>query len=222
MNNNTMSIYKLTRYVYFSKEKLRKYPTLRLHEDPSYHYLSLVEAEKRMRDDVESESSCRIHHKTVYAYVIIEIPIDMPHIEGECMSQRIYSPDGTLWGEQPYSLPLHRCGTIIRMKDCQHNFNGRSVDELKFKVGDVVEVFCYRENQYWSGIAAELAIITKLPSTQEEIANGESISDEYEIIAASNPGVIDYSPVIATFPTSLPVSQHLINSLRKQAGLSEL
>lgn len=217
-----MSIYKLTRYVYFSKEKLRKYPTLRLHEDPSYHYLSLAEAEKRMLDDVEVENSCVVRHKIVYAYVIIEIPIDMPYLEGECMSQRVYSSNGTLWGEQPYSLPLHRCGTIMRMKDCQHNFNGRSADELKFKVGDIVEVFCYRENQFWSGVTAELAIITKLPPTQEDIANGASISDEYEIIAASNPGVTDYSPVVATFPPSLPVSQRRLNSLRNQAGLHEL
>ena len=56
--------------------------------------------------------------------------------------------------------------------------NGRKTKEILFKPGDVVEVFGYPGNDYWSDDEVNLAIVVKTPPTMEEVTK---ILDKYMV-----------------------------------------
>ena len=176
-----------------------------------------------------------------YAYVITEIPLRIDtnlDYYGISLSERVYSPDGTLWGERDY------CNIIPT--DClSHEFNywgrlclfmGRKPEEIKFKPGDIVEVLGYRGNFYWSSNRVDLAIVVKCPPTDSELSEKlqqyrathsgfdvcdhalsiefDSREDEYEVLSLACEG-IDHSPTIATLSPSIPVSTRMRNRLQK-------
>ena len=98
-----------------------------------------------------------------------------------------------------------------------------------FQRGDLIEVLCYPANRFWGNGYDELAIVVDLPPTVDEISKqleeykgthtGYNLTfhhlgyefegaflDNYKVIAASNPGVVDHVPTIAAFPLSRSVS----------------
>ena len=48
-------------------------------------------------------------------------------------------------------------------------FEGRKPEEIKFKPGDIVEVFGYPGNDYWSNDCVDLAIVVKCPRNYNNI-----------------------------------------------------
>ena len=104
------------------------------------------------------------------------------------------------------------------------------------KPGDIVEVFGYPGNDYWSNNCVDLAIVVKCPPTDRELSEKleqylathsgfdvcdhalcyefGSRQDEYEVLPLAY-GEIDHSPTIATLRPSMPVSARMRNRLQK-------
>ena len=99
--------------------------------------------------------------------------------------------------------------------------------EIKFKQGDIVEIFGYPGNGYWSEDEVNLAIIVKTPPTKEDVAemkkqylathSGFDVCDHalcrvfdysmdtYEVISFACEE-IDHASTISVFKPTKPVS----------------
>ena len=236
------SIFKVTSYKYkYLNIKKRHWPEFKLDAFLSIFFNTLAEAEEY----IKSYSFLRPYD--TYANVIVEIPVGLnisEHLHADSFSERIYLPDGTLWGindyaninqwEGPYPGSELELGHYLGKK---RMFYGRKPEEIRFKPGDIVEVFGYPGNDYWSDNIVSLAIVVKTPPTVEEISKqmDEYLSshsdydvsdhslgyrfgnhlDTYEVIPYDF-GDIDHSPTIATMNPSLPVSTRRKNLLIDQ------
>ena len=155
------------------------------------------------------------------------------------LSERVYSPDGTLWAKRDFCnfIPNH-CHSPEEYNYWGRLgiFKGRNPEEIKFKPGDIVEVFGYPGNNYWSNEVVDLAIVVKCPPTVSEISrklqeyrathSGHELcdfsiccefghrEDTYEVLSLACEN-IDHSPTIATLHPSLPVSTRMRNRLLK-------
>lgn len=241
--NDIQTIFKVTRYDYrYPNIKKRHWPEFKLDAHLSIYFENLTEAENY----IKSYSS--FHSYDTYANVIVEIPLGLQvaeHFRADSFSERIYLPDGTLWGindyanftqwESPYPGGELELGNYLGKKRI---FYGRKPEEIRFKPGDIVEVFGYPGNDFWSDNVVNLAIVVKAPPTIEEISrkienylsthSGYDVSDHslgyrfgyhldtYEVIPYDFGG-IDHSPTIATMNPSLPVStrRNLIDQYEK-------
>ena len=241
------SIFRVTTYEYqYHLPKRIHYPSFRLRTANTAFLLTLKEAEewvahkgsfyRRINEDNKPSS-----YYGTYAYVITEIPLKIDtnlDFFGLSLSERVYGPDGTLWGKRDYC-------NIIPENCLSHEFNywgrlcqfkGRKPEEIKFKPGDIVEVFGYPGNDYWSNNWVDLAIVVKCPPTVSEMSEKlqqyrathsgfdlcdhalcyefGSRQDEYEVLPLAYGG-IDHSPTIATLSPSIPVSTRMRNRMQK-------
>ena len=170
------TIFKLTRYN-TRKSKGRRYPTFRVEADARSTYFSTrAEAEERLRHLTG-------YDRDAYCWVLSEIPLGINHLSYESFSERVYLPDGQLWGERPYADMLP--GDIppqygeIEFDNYLYGrnyFAGRRPEEIRFQPGDIIEVFCYDGNHYWSVGYGELAIVLETPPTVEVISE---LSERY-------------------------------------------
>lgn len=116
-----------------------------------------------------------------------------------------------------------------------NRFYGRAPEEIRFKPGDIVEVFGCPDNHYWSDNEVNLAIVVKCPPTKDEVAKmlekyvatheGYNLCDHnlchvmghaedtYQVLSFACEE-IDHSTTIATFRPSLPVSPQRAKKLR--------
>ena len=236
------SIYKVTRYNYkYHNIKKCHWPEFKLDSHLSIYFNNLTEAEEYIMD------YSPYHPNDTYANVIVEIPVGIQvseHLRADSFSERIYLPDGTLWGindyanimqrEAPYPGGESELGHYLGKK---RMFFGRKPEEIRFKPGDIVEVFGYPGNDFWSDNVVSLAIVVKVPPTKEEMSrklenylsthtdydvSDHSLGylfgnhlDTYEVIPYDF-GDIDYSPTIATMNPSLPISARRKNLLIDQ------
>lgn len=242
------SIFRVTTYDYryYSPKKIH-YPSYRLRAANTAFLATLKEAEEWVaekgksyrRVNIDNKPSCNLG---TFAYVITEIPLRIDtnlDILELSLSERVYSPDGTLWGKRDF------CNIIPNgcFSPEEYNywgrlclFKGRKPEDIKFKPGDIVEVFGYPGNDYWSNNEVNLAIVVKCPPTVSEVAekiqqycathSGYDVSDhalcyefgyredEYEVLSLACEG-IDHSPTIATLRPSMPVSTRMRNRLRQ-------
>ena len=77
-------------------------------------------------------------------------------------------PDGILWGVKPYADFFPRYGLDsngFNYWGRKNQFWGRDPEDIKFKPGDIVEIFGYSGNHYWTEDEVNLAIIVKTPPT---------------------------------------------------------
>ena len=242
------SIFRVTTYEYqYYLPKKIHYPSFRLRTANTAFLPTLKEAEEwvvhkgSFYRSINKDNKPSSYYGT-YAYVITEIPLRVDanlDYYGISLSERVYSPDGTLWGERDY------CNIIP--DNCfspeEYNywgrlclFEGRKPEEIKFKPGDIVEVLGYPGNFYWSSNKVDLAIVVKCPPTDSELSEKleqylathsgfdvcdhalcyefGSRQDEYEVLPLAY-GEIDHSPTIATLRPSMPVSTRMRNRLQK-------
>ena len=92
-----------------------------------------------------------LYTKEILFFIITEIILNRVDIDWfDFNSVRIYNADGKL----------------IDKVDCddEMTYHGRTEDEVKFHIGDIVEVFDYFENKI------RLGIVARLPYTAEEVA----------------------------------------------------
>lgn len=170
------TIFKLTRYD-TRKSKGRRYPTFRVEADARSTYFSTrEEAEERLR--YLTRYDCY-----AYCWVLSEIPLGINHLYDESFSERVYLPDGQLWGERPYAdmmpddiPPQYGEIEFDNYIYGRNYFAGRRPEEILFQPGDIIEVFCYDGNRHWSAGHGELAIVLEAPPTIEVISE---LSERY-------------------------------------------
>ena len=169
------TIFKLTQYD-THKSKGRRYPTFRVVAARSAYFTTREEAEERLRYLTDYDCDA-------YCWVLSEIPLGINHLSYESFSERVYLPDGQLWGERPYAdmspsdIPP-QFGEIEfdNYLYGRNYFAGRRPEEIRFQPGDIIEVFCYDGNHYWSDGHGELAIVLETPPTVEVISE---LSERY-------------------------------------------
>lgn len=210
MNNKKtiQTIFKLRRYVYYHRDIQKGYPTIRLHESSSIMYASLDEAENKIKELVTSKGE-NDERRCVCAYTIVEIPIGFPFDDGESLSQRIYADDGSLWGFQPYVITKGEHCSVVDVLD-RPIFCGRSEEEIKFSVGDIVEIFGHKENIFHRENYVELAVITKVPPTKHQICRKEAkMRDDYEVILLRDASEKVLCPSISVLRSRFQIKEEL-------------
>lgn len=92
------------------------------------------------------------NREDVYAFFIREVPVDVPAPGVQCLSERVYGPDGQLIDFRDFSSVDEAPGV----------FEGRTPERIRFKQGDIVEVLGMDE--------VELAYVANGPVSREEAA----------------------------------------------------
>ena len=168
MNINTF--FKLIPYTQYWNSKKCRYPTSRLESRQAFYFRTKEEAEAAIKDK-------KIHlWWDCYCWALREFPLGAGVFPSESLSERIYLPDGQLWSERltndiwPDTIP--HIYDDIEFDDyiyAHRFFAGRKPEEIRFKPGDLIEIFCYDGNDYWSDGYVELAIVIQAPPTVEEM-----------------------------------------------------
>lgn len=207
-NNKIQTIFKLRRYIYYSRDIQKGYPTIRLHESSSILFLSLDDAESKIKELAVADN--RNPRMEVCAYTIVEVPVGYPFDDGECLSHRIYSNDGTLYGDQSYPITKQEHRSVIDYIGRRVNFAGREETEIKHAVGDIVEIFGHQENLFHRENYAELAIVTKVPPTKHQIFRKEAkMGDDYEVILLRDPSEKVLCPSISVLTPRFSIDAEL-------------
>lgn len=89
---NIDSIFKLTPYSVARTNS--RYPTFRLRKEMPILFRSVEDAERDM---------LAYNGIFPYSFALSEMPVGMQFFTGESFSERIYLPDGQLWGKRLYS-----------------------------------------------------------------------------------------------------------------------
>ena len=241
------SIFRLIEYdyVWHNKRKLR-YPTFRVVQREIMYFKTLDEVEAYMqrvaRYYLEDNNDCPKDdfYVDVYAYVVIEHPlgVELMSSRGDNLSTRVYGRDGILWGKNQYANFFPRfCSKPDEFNywGRQNMFLGREPEEIRFKPGDIVEIFGYPGNVYWSEDEVNLAIIVNTPPTVTEVSamrekyldthSGFDLCDHaqstifdrhldaYEVISSCFAG-IDHASTISVFEPTKKVSARRHAALR--------
>lgn len=171
-NMNIDTIFKLIPYTQSWNLKKNRYPTLRLESRTAFYFRTKEEAEAALKDkkiDLRVWRDC-------YCWALREFPIGAGVLPSESLLERIYLPDGQLWSERltndiyPDTVP--HIYDEIEFDDyiyAHRFFSGRKPEEIRFRPGDLIEIFCYDGNDYWSDGYVELAIVIQVPPTVEEM-----------------------------------------------------
>ena len=138
-----MTVFQLIRVSYLHP---RRYPRFKVYQMPLITASSLGAAE----DYLHKYACVPGHREDVYAFYIREIPVDMIAPGPECLSERVYGPDGALVDKRVFSSVRVQAGA----------FEGRTAEEIRFRPGDIVEVI-------WDH-AVQLAFVAAVPPCREE------------------------------------------------------
>jgi hypothetical protein len=164
---NINSIYRLDSYFVWPPRGIY-YPTFRLKKSATAFFYTREEAEEAMKT--------MLKHRDLYCRVLSELPVGVNFHYGESFSDRIYLPDGQLWSERPYAY-MFPDDIPFPYSEIEYDnyvygrwfFQGRKAQEIRFKPGDIIEVFGYEGNHYWSAGYGELAIVLDTPPTEDEM-----------------------------------------------------
>lgn len=146
-------LYRLTTIYYQCRAKARC-PRFDVRREVAAYFHSLEDAERRIRKYVADEVRAKSlggYCKDYYGFVIDEIPFDWG-LTGDAQHTRVYLEDGTFLHETKVSA--------LYNKNCSGSlepFDGRSKEECRFEVGDLVEVL--------SGDTVSLEIVYSQPPT---------------------------------------------------------
>ena len=169
---NIDTIFRLTPYIYrnhrWDKDKRQRYPNFKIRGDESVYFRSKEEAEAEMP---------HLSSFDTYCWVLSELPLGVRFFHENSFSERVYLPDGQLWSERLYAdmfpsdIPAQYGELEFDNYLYGRNFfAGRKPEEIRFKPGDLIEIFCYGGNFYWSDGNVELAIVLDTPPTVDEMS----------------------------------------------------
>lgn len=133
-----MTVFQLLQVTY---RHPRRYPRFGVWWTQLFIGSSLEATEDYMRRYVSLED--------VYVFYIRELPVDLPSLGHECISERVYGLDGEL-------IDFRRFSTV----QSSGVFEGRSPEEIRFKPGDIVEILDLDE--------VHLAFVAGVPTSREE------------------------------------------------------
>lgn len=166
---NIDTIYKLTPHCVRNHKTKHRYPTYKLYTYSSSFFHTVEEAELFLKD-------CPMSSLDAYCYSLSELPMGMDFLDGDSFSERIYFPNGQLWGVRDYAnispVSIPAPYTEIEFDNDIYGrclFTGRDPEEIRFKRGDIIEIFCYGASKYWSRGKVELAIVVDTPPSKEEM-----------------------------------------------------
>ncbi|MBP5740763.1 MAG: hypothetical protein J6W59_03310 [Bacteroidales bacterium] len=148
-----MTVFQLLKVDY---QHPRRYPRFSVYcPTPLFIASSLDLAEAYLRNYVSDFRN----QVDVYAFYLRELPVDVPAAGYECISERVYSPDGLLIDRRMFSS----------VREIPGVFEGRDPEEIRFKPGDIVEVLDSDE--------VHLAFVAGVPTSREEAKriNGDGI-----------------------------------------------
>lgn len=135
---------------------------------------SVEEAESILRKEgIKNEIIYEEFHEKTYCHVISELPMGIQFSVGESISERVYLPDGQLWGIRDHDIviadaisPKYSESDYNRLISTRGRFGGRSPEEIRFKKGDIIEMFTPITGR---GGSVELAVVVDTPPTKEDI-----------------------------------------------------
>ena len=133
----------------------RRYPVFKVY----WIQLHLASSFTLAEDYLKTYAQDPQNRENVYAFYIREVPVDLPAPGVQCLSERVYGPDGQLIDFRDFSSVDEEPGV----------FEGRTPERIRFKQGDIVEVLGMDE--------VELAYVANGPVSREEAAriNSEAI-----------------------------------------------
>ena len=133
----------------------RRYPVFKVY----WIQLHLASSFTLAADYLKTYAQDPQNRENVYAFYIREVPVDLPAPGVQCLSERVYGPDGQLIDFRDFSSVDEEPGV----------FEGRTPERIRFKQGDIVEVLGMDE--------VELAYVANGPVSREEAAriNSEAI-----------------------------------------------
>lgn len=202
---------------YLVSKQTAQYPNIQLEKGVRAYYKTLRKAEKTIREIVKQYSG---HHNLApYAFHVAEIPWGNT-FEELIISERLYNADGVLTDYTTRSEGT--TNDYEKYPKVNNRYPGRTPEQIRFQVGDLVEVLLPRDNK------SKLMIIGRVPFSPEKVRELESdaeepatdIPDEY---ACFNP--LDgkpfhyYAPTRLMAPT-LPLEESVKETYRKYMALA--
>ena len=140
-------IYRLDGYVISDLEEA-SYPVFDVYHQEEFLFHTLEEAEAKIAELAAENSEDR------YCFFIREVPVGVHCYYSWSQRIRSYTRDGKLFAESAAS-------SIADKNDDYEPFYGRDEDELQFRLGDLVEVFC--------GDSVSLEIVCSLPPDRDAV-----------------------------------------------------
>lgn len=167
------TIYQLTAHNVDRHRMAHRYPTYRLSPGASAFFNTVEEVELFLR-----QYSYHSAAFDTYCYSLSELPKSLLYYVNQSLSERIYLQDGQFWSVRRYAdiypVMIPHQYSEVEFDNYLYGrcvFDGREQKEVRFKRGDIVEIFCYSATEYWGGSRdssrVELAIVVDTPPSKE-------------------------------------------------------
>ena len=187
--------------VRYTHSRPRRYPVFKVYWIQLHVASSLSLAEDFLRTYARDPRN----REDVYAFYIREVPVDVPAPGVQCLSERVYGPDGQLIDFRDFSSVDEAPGV----------FEGRTPERIRFKQGDIVEVLGMDE--------VELAYVANGPVSREEAAriNSEAIitldvtDDSYMVFLGPTFSFHQHIDALRVFPPHLKVPGPMLRRIEK-------
>jgi len=194
---NVRSIFRLTEYIYPTKQK-NPYPLMEVHVCQSSYHPSYEDAVKAMTRNTSVPN--------IYCFVLTELPMGIDISEDESLSETVFDADGKVISSRPFAVISDRghegptTQEWIDWFESVKQFDGWEDEELKFMPGDIVEIHCRPGNRFFGNGGAQLGIIASMPPEP-----GSDLSDCYGVFVFGEGLHLDHAPVTAVMKPHFPV-----------------
>jgi len=144
---------------YFELIIVRREPDNSVYCDERIRFHSIVEAEYEVKSQASSERGPEEEEYKIYCYIVREIPFgQMCTSDEDCLSERVYLPDGSKMDER-----LFPSGSISGV------YYGRLESQIRAQVGEKVEVLDLAKKEIRTGyVYATPLIVTEIKERYAE------------------------------------------------------
>lgn len=182
----------------------RRYPVFKVYWIQLHMASSLSLAEEFLKTYAQDPRN----REDVYAFYIREVPVDVPAPGTQCLSERVYGPDGQLIDFRDFSS----------VDDAPGVFEGRSPEMIRFKQGDIVEVLGMDE--------VELAFVANGPVSREEASriNSKAIvtldvtDDSYMVFLGPTFSFHQHIDALSVFSPHFKIPGSMLRRIEKSKG----
>jgi len=208
---NQKTIFVLTVIEYWDEKP--KYPDFEVHEHTISYFSSLIKAEQGIKKYIDENA------EKIFCFRLDEVSLDKyldysepQSLYSEPKSWRTYLSDGSLWDESIALSMWYENG-----KPWKEYFAGRPAEKIRFKKGDLVEV--YKGEKVWLGKVGALPhtpekakqfldrLLKKYPGITGLVPDNYEPDDMYYVIDEF--GSHDHPSPCRVFPARLKVKKKL-------------